>query len=48
MKFKNIRTGVLVMVECKAYAYNIIHDRTDKLGMVHFEMLIDRENRKGV
>jgi sodium/potassium-transporting ATPase subunit beta len=42
VKFESLPIGSLVMVECKAYAYNIIHDREDKLGMVHFELLRDR------
>lgn len=28
-------------VECKAWARNIIHDRINRLGSVHFEVLID-------
>uniref|UniRef100_A0A915HF78 Uncharacterized protein n=1 Tax=Romanomermis culicivorax TaxID=13658 RepID=A0A915HF78_ROMCU len=39
VKFKSLRPGILVEVECKAYAYNIIHDRPNRLGMTHFEML---------
>ncbi|GFS55472.1 hypothetical protein NPIL_559702 [Nephila pilipes] len=34
-------TGVLINIECKAWAANIRHDRTDRLGSVHLEMLID-------
>lgn len=33
--------GVLINVECKAWARNIRHDRADRLGSVHFELLID-------
>jgi sodium/potassium-transporting ATPase subunit beta len=33
--------GVLINIECKAWAKNIKHDRTDRLGSVHFELMID-------
>lgn len=39
VKFKSLTKGVLVEVECKAYAYNIVHDRPNRLGMIHFEIL---------
>ncbi|XP_065343929.1 sodium/potassium-transporting ATPase subunit beta-2-like isoform X1 [Cloeon dipterum] len=35
------RTGVLINIECKAWAKNIKHDRADRLGSVHFELMID-------
>ncbi|XP_034936760.1 sodium/potassium-transporting ATPase subunit beta-2-like [Chelonus insularis] len=31
----------IISVECRAWAKNIKHDKKDKLGMVHFEILID-------
>lgn len=33
--------GIIINVECKAWARNIRHDRADKLGSVHFELMID-------
>jgi sodium/potassium-transporting ATPase subunit beta len=39
--FKNITKNVLVKVECKAWAHNIIHDRRERLGLTHFQLLID-------
>ncbi|KAL1124041.1 hypothetical protein AAG570_001811 [Ranatra chinensis] len=39
--FVRPRTGILLNIECKAWAKNIHHDRRDKLGVVHFELLID-------
>lgn len=39
--FKKPATGVLINIECKAWAANIKHDRTDRMGSVHFELLID-------
>lgn len=41
VKFVGPPEGVLVEVECKAYSLNIIHDRTNRLGMVHFEILVE-------
>ncbi|XP_054715690.1 sodium/potassium-transporting ATPase subunit beta-like [Uloborus diversus] len=39
--FGNITRGVLVNVECRAWAKNINFDRGDRLGSVHFELLVD-------
>jgi sodium/potassium-transporting ATPase subunit beta len=33
--------GILINIECKAWAENISHDRQDREGSVHFELLID-------
>ena len=41
VKFKNPPRNRLVQIECKAYAFNIIHDSTDRLGLVHFELLVE-------
>lgn len=41
LHFKNITKGVLVNVECRAWAKNIEHDRRERVGMVHFELLVD-------
>lgn len=39
--FKNPKPGVVIFVECKAWAKNIIHDSTRSRGLVNFELLID-------
>lgn len=39
--FEQPARGVLINVECKAWAQNIRHDRQDREGSVHFELLID-------
>ncbi|KAJ8680599.1 hypothetical protein QAD02_016386 [Eretmocerus hayati] len=39
--FERPRAGVLINVECKAWAKNINHHRNGTLGSVHFELLID-------
>lgn len=33
--------GIIINIECKAWARNIIHDRKERIGSVHFELLID-------
>lgn len=39
--FKRPRTGILIQIECKAWARNIRHSRGEKMGSVHFELMID-------
>ncbi|XP_067143323.1 sodium/potassium-transporting ATPase subunit beta [Centruroides vittatus] len=41
VRFKDIAKNVLVNIECKAWAKNIKYDRGDRLGSVHFELLVD-------
>jgi sodium/potassium-transporting ATPase subunit beta len=41
VQFKQPARGVLINVECKAWASNIRHERQDREGSVHFELLID-------
>uniref|UniRef100_A0A1W7RAX9 Sodium/potassium-transporting ATPase subunit beta n=1 Tax=Hadrurus spadix TaxID=141984 RepID=A0A1W7RAX9_9SCOR len=41
VRFKDIAKNVLINIECKAWARNIKHERADRLGMVHFEILAD-------
>jgi len=39
--FENPQKGVLINIECKAWAHNIIHDRAERRGSVHFELMVD-------
>lgn len=39
--FEQPARGVLINIECKAWADNIAHDRQDREGSVHFELMID-------
>lgn len=39
--FTNPKKGVLISIECKAWAKNIEHHTMDKRGSVHFEIMID-------
>lgn len=41
VKFENPPRNRLVLVECRAYAQNIEHDITAKLGLVNFELLVE-------
>lgn len=41
-----IAAGVLINIECKAWAKNIKHDRQDRRGSVHFELMIDEPKKK--
>ncbi|XP_026321286.1 sodium/potassium-transporting ATPase subunit beta-2 [Hyposmocoma kahamanoa] len=40
--FEKPRTGVLINIECKAWAKNIVYDRYERRGSVHFELMVDR------
>lgn len=39
--FRRPRTGILINIECRAWARNIEHNRADRVGMVHLELMID-------
>ncbi|PSN37796.1 Sodium/potassium-transporting ATPase subunit beta-2 [Blattella germanica] len=39
--FERPATGVLINIECKAWAHNIHHDRAERRGSVHFELMVD-------
>ncbi|KAF2905840.1 hypothetical protein ILUMI_00346 [Ignelater luminosus] len=39
--FEKPARGVLINIECKAWASNIFHDRLERRGSVHFELMID-------
>jgi len=41
VRFVAPASNVLINVECKAYAKNIKHNRKERLGLVHFELLRD-------
>lgn len=41
VQFEGPTTGILINIECKAWARNIKHDRADRRGSVHFELMID-------
>lgn len=39
--FVIVSGGIVINIECKAWAKNIKHNRQDRIGSVHFELLID-------
>lgn len=41
VEFTRPEPYVLINIECKAWAKNIVHDRSNRLGLVHFELLKD-------
>ncbi|KAG5881105.1 hypothetical protein JTB14_024350 [Gonioctena quinquepunctata] len=41
VKFERPVSGIVINVECRAWAKNIRYSRTERIGSVHFELLID-------
>jgi len=41
VQFERPKQGVLINIECKAWAKNILYDRSERRGSVHFELMID-------
>lgn len=41
VRFERPVPGIIINVECRAWAKNIEYSRADKIGSVHFELLID-------
>jgi sodium/potassium-transporting ATPase subunit beta len=41
VEFTQVKFGVMIAVECRAWADNIEHDRMDRRGLAHFELMID-------
>eukprot|EP00095_Tigriopus_kingsejongensis_P000796 maker-scaffold67_size430214-snap-gene-3.32 protein:Tk00796 transcript:maker-scaffold67_size430214-snap-gene-3.32-mRNA-1 annotation:"hypothetical protein KGM_07765" len=41
VKFSNFPLGQLIHIECKAWAKGIKHDRKDRIGLFHLEILLD-------
>ncbi|KAL4705890.1 hypothetical protein ACJJTC_002771 [Scirpophaga incertulas] len=35
------KTGIVINIECRAWARNIVYNRRDRLGVVHFELMIE-------
>lgn len=43
VQLKNLQVGRLYHIECKFWGKGIKHDRKDRLGLVHFEVLLNQE-----
>jgi len=41
VRMNHLKTGVTIQVWCKAWAGNILHNKNDKAGSTHFEILMD-------
>ncbi|KAF0294658.1 Sodium/potassium-transporting ATPase subunit beta [Amphibalanus amphitrite] len=41
VEFASVKRGVLLNIECKAWAKNIFHDRKERKGSVHLELMVD-------
>ncbi|OXA46560.1 sodium/potassium-transporting ATPase subunit beta [Folsomia candida] len=41
VQFESVTRGVLINIECKAYAKNIFPDRASRTGSVHFELMVE-------
>lgn len=41
VEFASVKRGVLLNIECKAWAKNIVHDRKERRGSVHLELMVD-------
>ncbi|XP_047105851.1 sodium/potassium-transporting ATPase subunit beta-2-like isoform X1 [Schistocerca piceifrons] len=41
INFERPKGGILINIECKAWAKNIKHNRQYRIGMVHLELMID-------
>jgi len=41
VQFNRVIPGVLINIECKAFAGNIYQDRVMRLGSVHFELMVE-------
>ncbi|XP_041972331.1 sodium/potassium-transporting ATPase subunit beta-2-like [Aricia agestis] len=35
------KTGIVINIECRAWARNIMYDRKERIGLVHFEIMIE-------
>ncbi|KAA0193117.1 hypothetical protein HAZT_HAZT000941 [Hyalella azteca] len=41
LEFMGLAPNILINIECKVWAKNIEHDRSNRVGLVHFEILKD-------
>merc|ERR1712121_291404 len=46
VQFTKVKRNVLINMECTVWAQNVKHVRKTKLGIAHFELLIDDINSK--
>ncbi|RUS70521.1 hypothetical protein EGW08_021721 [Elysia chlorotica] len=41
LRFDGPTPGILLMMTCRVYARNIIHNRVENMGQVSFELMVD-------
>ena len=41
VRFVKPKPGVIMQIWCKAWAANIKHNRNDRAGSIHFELMVD-------
>jgi sodium/potassium-transporting ATPase subunit beta len=41
VQFADVPKGQLLHVECKAWFKGVVHERKERMGLVHFELLVD-------
>ena len=41
VQFQNVPRGQLLHIECKAWFKGVVHERKERMGLVHFELLIE-------
>jgi sodium/potassium-transporting ATPase subunit beta len=42
VQFQNIPVGQLLHIECRAWFKGVVHERKERLGLVHFELLVEK------
>jgi len=41
VKFNNVPRGQLLHIECKAWFNGVVHARKERMGLAHFELLVN-------
>ena len=41
IQFADVPRGQLIHIECKAWFKGVVHERKERMGLVHFELLVD-------
>ena len=44
VQFTDVPRGQLIHIECKAWFKGVVHDRKERMGLVHFELLLEGKN----
>jgi sodium/potassium-transporting ATPase subunit beta len=41
VQFTDVPRGQLLHIECKAWFKGVVHERKERMGLVHFELLVE-------